>query len=189
MGLADEFTVEMAQFVTADDARRGAACRADRAECVCQASAGRRDLPLSPHDEGMRAAHLPVHAEGAADASTAGGSASWYEDRPAVSARHGRVPAKRGLRRAAAHAAEGCRHSAFLAAPEGRCWQLWTNARQPMLESASAGDSGADAEYVQLAQYPENAGAEGAAADGDLPNIQSCPRRSEAICWENATLS
>ena len=32
----------------------------------------------------------------------------------------------------------------------------------------SAGDSGAYAEYVQLAQYPENAGAEGAAADGDF---------------------
>mgnify|MGYP000441235010 CR=1 FL=1 len=28
-------------------ARRGPACRADRAECVCQASAGRRDLPVS----------------------------------------------------------------------------------------------------------------------------------------------
>lgn len=34
---------------------------------------------------------------------------------------------------------------------------------------------------------PENAGAEGAAADGEFPKIQRFPHRKKAICGENAT--
>ena len=48
--------------------RGGAARRADRAERLCQASAGRRDLPLPPHDEGMCGAHLPDAGRGDAAA-------------------------------------------------------------------------------------------------------------------------
>ena len=98
-------------------ARRGAACRADRSECVRQASAGRCDLPVPPHDEGMRAAHLPVHAEGAAERLPRA-ARHLVRGAPAVFACDDRVPAKRRLRCIASHAAAGCGHPAFLAAPE-----------------------------------------------------------------------
>ena len=75
MGLADEFTVEMARFVTGDRRRGGAARRADRAERLCQASAGRRHLPLPPHDEGVRRAQLPDPACGGAGAPTGSATA------------------------------------------------------------------------------------------------------------------
>lgn len=54
MGLADEFTAEMARFVTGDADAEPDARRADRAERVCEVSARRRDLPLPPHDERVR---------------------------------------------------------------------------------------------------------------------------------------
>ena len=38
----------------------------DRAERLCQAPAGRRDVPLPPHDEGLRRAHVPHDGAAAA---------------------------------------------------------------------------------------------------------------------------
>ena len=47
MGLADEFTVEMAQCITANADAAALLCRADGAERLCHAPAGRRDLSAS----------------------------------------------------------------------------------------------------------------------------------------------
>lgn len=68
VGLADEFTVEMARFVTgdADAERRLSVLTAQSAFCVLPAR--RRDLSLSPHDEGVCRAYLPDAAGGAAGA-------------------------------------------------------------------------------------------------------------------------
>ena len=74
MGLADEFTVEMAQYITGDADAGQILSRADRAERLRRAPAGRRDLSLPPHDEGVRRAELSD--DGAGNAAAAIGSAS-----------------------------------------------------------------------------------------------------------------
>ena len=66
MGLADEFTVEMAETVTGSKKHRCDLTDVDRAERLCQAPAGRRDVPLPPHDEGLRRAHVPHDGAAAA---------------------------------------------------------------------------------------------------------------------------
>ena len=142
--------------------RGGAARRADRAERLCQASAGRRDLPLPPHDEGMCGAHLPNAGRGDA-AALPGALRRMVRGARAVSSRHGGLPALRGLRRAAARGAGGCGHPARVAAPVGGAGRSRRMSRR-CSEGAPVRASGADAQYVQLAQYPENAGAQGAPA-------------------------
>ena len=69
MGLADEFTVEMARAVTGmpDAGCRPGAESPDRAECFCHPPAGRGAVPLPSHDEGMRRKALCPDAGAAAE--------------------------------------------------------------------------------------------------------------------------
>ncbi len=68
MGLADEFTVEMAQCITGDADAGQILSALDRAERLCRAFAGRRDLSLPSHDEGVCRAQLSCDVGGNAAA-------------------------------------------------------------------------------------------------------------------------
>ena len=164
MGLADEFTVEMAQFVMAD------AHAEDLLAALTGQNAFVKRLPDGVtyrfhHMMKECALHTFLSMPKERQTVYRGRLGIWYEDHRLYL--HAMIEYRQNGDYDAAHAAEGCRHSAFLAAPEGSAGSTGrmpgSGARKP-----SAGDSGAYAEYVQLAQYPENAGAEGAAADGDF---------------------
>ena len=158
MGLADEFTVEMAYYVTENEEAERTACRADRTECVCKMPAGRRDLPLSPYDESVRGAYVPDACAGEA-AELPGTFRTLVRGQQTISPRDGRLPKERELWRAAAHYPKGCRYSALLAEPAGGDRR---HRRMPGIrtESASAGDPGADAQHVQLEADPKDDGDE-----------------------------
>ena len=162
MGLADEFTAEMARFVTGDADAGGAARRADRAERLCQASAGRRDLPLPPHDEGMCGAHLPDAGRGEA-AALPGALRRMVRGARAVSSRHGGLPALRDYDALLRVVQEDAGILLASLPPVGGAGRSRRMSRR-CSEGAPVRASGADAQYVQLAQYPENAGAQGAPA-------------------------
>lgn len=66
MGLADEFTAEMARFVTEDPEAEALLVLLTARNAFVKRAAGRRDLPLSPHDEGVRGAHVPDAGTGTA---------------------------------------------------------------------------------------------------------------------------
>ena len=81
MGLADEFTVEMACFVTGDADAKQILSAAHRAERLYQVSGGRRYIPVSPHDEGMRGARLCRRWTGRSRPYIATRFGEWYEAR------------------------------------------------------------------------------------------------------------
>ena len=159
MGLADEFTAEMARFVTGD---------ADAEELLAVLTAQNAFVKRLPDGVTYRFHHMMKECAERTfrmlDAETQRRCreryGAWYE---AVSSRHGGLPALRGLRRAAARGAGGCGHPARVAAPVGGAGRSRRMSRR-CSEGAPVRASGADAQYVQLAQYPENAGAQGAPA-------------------------
>ena len=139
--------------------------RADRTERLRPAPPGRRDLPLSSYDEGVRAPRVPHPAAGAPERLPPP-LRRVVRAAPAVPARHAGLLSERRLSCPAARRAAGRRHPAQLARPEKRAG---FSGRMPggHAEGASGGAARADAQHVQLAEHPADAGAAAAPADRD----------------------
>ena len=183
MGLADEFTVEMAQFVMADA----------HAENLLAALTGQNAFVKRLPDGAtyrfhhmMKECALHTFLSMPKERQTVyrGWLGIWYEDhRLYLHAmteyrQNGDYDAMlRTLQKDAGILLSSLHPKAVLAALDR--YLSSCSPRKP-----SAGDSGADAEYVQLAQYPENAGAGKAAADGDFRKYS---RTGKGDCGENAT--
>ena len=188
MGLADEFTAEMARFVTGD---------ADAEELLAVLTAQNAFVKRLPDGVTYRFHHMMKECAERTfrtlDAETQRRYreryGAWYEGRRAVSSRHGRLPAAAGTttrccgwcRRMRASCSRRCSPSEVLAALD-ECPADALKAHPLALLVLMRS-------MFNWRQYPENAGAEGAPARRHWRSIPSCPRRSAATCWANATSS
>ena len=162
MGLADEFTVEMARFVTGD---------ADADKLLAALTAQNAFVTCLPDGVTYRFHHMMKECAEqtfltlpqAAQVCCRERLGAWYEEHrqyiQSMSAYW-----KSGNYDAALRVVKGCGHPARIPEPaDGTERHGSVSHFRP--EGASAGASCPDAQYVQLAECPQNAGAEGAFAD------------------------